>query len=89
MSDVHCEVTSGYITGEVKLGIYICLLASGSAHKFGELFDANPDHCMMLFYNMLKNWTIDAGIGNIDMGNYLDNEKEMARVSKVFLQKNR
>ena len=46
MYDVHCKTSGGYITDEVKMGITLHLLGSGSAHDLAVVFDISKNNCM-------------------------------------------
>ena len=80
----HCHTTGGYISGEVKLGISLRLLAGGDALDLTVMFDVGHRWCKQILYDVLNNWIVEINLGNIDIEAYLSNEDELKRVSKGF-----
>ena len=80
----HCHTTGGYISGEVKLGISLRLLAGGDALDLAVMFDVGHRWCKQILYDVLNNWIVEINLGNIDIEAYLSNEDELKRVSKGF-----
>ena len=74
----------GYISGEVKLGITLRLLAGGSALDLGVIFNVTPNHCNTIMLYVLSNWIIRVNIGDINMGDYLYDNDAMTKVSDGF-----
>lgn len=53
MHDVHCMSTGGYIVGEVKVAITLCLLSGGDALDLAIIFDIESCHCNVLMYSIM------------------------------------
>ena len=56
-----------FISGEVKLAIVIRLLAGGDYLDLAVIFDAHSDHFTRVLYDVLLNWVILTGIGDLHM----------------------
>ena len=48
----------GYISGKVRLGVTLKLLAGGSALDLGVIFNVTPNHCNTIMLYVLSNWII-------------------------------
>ena len=84
MHIAHTATSGGYLSGEVKLAITLCMLAGGSALDLAALFDVSSSHCQALFIDVLQSWIIKTNIGEIDVESYLDDVSAMRRVSVGF-----
>ena len=84
MYDANVATTGGFISGEVKLGIAIRLLAGGDAYDLAVIFDIHFDHCKRILHEVLLKWVIKTGIGDLNMVKYLGDKEAMERVSKGF-----
>ena len=82
--NANCETTGGFISGEVKMGITIRLLAGGDPLDLAIVFDVSSCHTKTIMYYVINKWIIPSKIGDIDMKSYLEDEEAMARVSKGF-----
>lgn len=82
--NANCETTGGFISGEVKMGITIRLLAGGDPLDIAVIFDVSPSHTKTIMYDVITNWIIPSKVGDIDIKSYLEDEEAMARVSKGF-----
>ena len=76
--------SGGFISGEVKLGITLRMLAGGSALDLAILFDVSESHVQKIFLSVLKDWVICSNIGNIDIESYLKNDEAMKKVAIGF-----
>ena len=80
----HCKTSGGWVSGKIKLGITLRLLAGGDSYDLGVLFDISPKHCHVIMHEVLKNWIIDTNIGDINITKYLNDDERMNRVSEGF-----
>ena len=80
----HERTSGGYISGETKLGMILCLLTDGDSYDLGVIFDISSKSCDQISYEVLKNWIIDSKIGEINMKDYLNDLSDMEEVSKGF-----
>ena len=53
MYDVNLLITGGYISGEIKLGVTLSLLAGDGALDLGAIFDIASKTCHNIFYEVL------------------------------------
>ena len=63
----HCHTSGGYISGEVKLGISLRLLAGGDALDLSVIFDVGYRWCRQILYDVLNHWIVGINLGEIDM----------------------
>ena len=84
MYDANVKATGGYISGEVKLAIALRMLAGGDSYDLAVIFDVHFDHCSRILQEVLLNWVIKTGIGDLNMVKYLGDKEAMARVSAGF-----
>ena len=76
--------SGGYVSGEIKLAIALCLLAGGSSLDLAVIFDISESHCRQIFLHVTKNWIVQPNIGKIDIESYLKDEARMKKYQKVF-----
>ena len=84
MFDANVKTTGGYISGKVKIGIILRLLAGGDTLNLGVIFDITSKTCHNMLYEVLLHWVINTGIGYINMKKYLNDEQTMACISDGF-----
>ena len=84
MYDAHVKTTGGYISGKVKLAITLRMLAGGDSYDLAVIFYVHFDHCTRILHEVLLNWIIKNGIGDLNMMKYLKDEEAMAKVSDGF-----
>ena len=84
MYDDHVRTSGGYVSGEVKLGIALRLLAGGDAMDLGVIFDVTSINCTLFLYKVLLDWIVKTDIGDINMVKYLGDKEAMAKVSAGF-----
>lgn len=84
MYDANEIIICGFIVGEVKLGIILCLLAGGDALDLGIVIDIHSTTCHHILHDVLLHWIIKMDIGNINMIKHLRNDDAMACVSAGF-----
>ena len=72
------------MSGKVKLGITLRLLAGGDALYLAVMFDVHSDHCTKIIYDILLKWIINTDIGDMNMTRYLGDKAAMLKVSKGF-----
>ena len=89
MYDAHVKTYGGYISGEVKLDVTLCLLAGGNALALGVIFDIIPGKINTITFSVLRNWVKKPNIGGINMHAYLNNNNAMENVSIGFSQRSR
>ena len=53
--NANCETTGGFISGEVKMGITIRLLAGGDPLDIAVIFDVSPSHTKTIIYDVITN----------------------------------
>ena len=85
--DTHVLLTSGYISGKVKIVVTLRLPSGDFKYDIVVIFDIEDRHCPNLCYEVLLDWIIKPNIGNIDMIKYLCDEYAMAKVSKSFAKR--
>ena len=73
MHHAHVQTSGGYISGELKLGIALGLLAGGDALYLGALFDISTMWCKDIFYQVLSQWIVDINLGGMNMDTYPSN----------------
>ena len=84
MYDANVHTTCVYIAGEVKVAITPRLLSSGNALDLGVIFDISSGTITSTLTDVLFNWIIKAGIGEINMTKFLSDPDAMANVSAGF-----
>ena len=84
MYDANVKATGGYISGEVKLAIALRMLAGGDSYDLAVIFDVHYDHCNRILQEVLVNWVIKTGIGDLNMVKYLGDKEAMSRASAGF-----
>ena len=84
MYEAHVKTAGGYISGEVKLAIALRMLAGGDSYDLPVIFDVHFDHCTRILHEVLLNWIIKTGIGDLNMVKYLRHKEAMAKVSAGF-----
>ena len=82
--DANVETNCGFILGEIKLVIDICLLADGDALDLVVMFDIHSNHCSRILHDVLLNWAIITGIGNLNMKHTLVIKMESRRIVEDF-----
>jgi len=87
MHRAHVLTSGGYISGEVKLGITLRLLAGGDALDLGALFDVSSNWCRDIFYEVLEYWIVSPNLGGMNIKEYLSNPEALRRVSAGFSQR--
>ena len=87
MFNENVKTTGGFISGKVKLAIAIRLLAGGDALDLAVIFDIHSDHCTRILYDVLLNWVIVTGIGDLNMTKYLGDKDAMENVNRVFVKR--
>ena len=83
MYDANVHTTCVYIAGEVKVAVTLRLLSSGNALDLGVIFDISSGTTSTLT-DVLFNWIIKAGIGEINMTKFLSDPDAMVNVSAGF-----
>ena len=84
MYDANVCTTGGYIAGEVKLAVTLRLLAGGDALDLGVIFDISSTTITSILIDVLRDWIIKTGVGDINMTKYLGDKDAMAKVSAGF-----
>ena len=84
MHYAHKLTTSGYVSGEVKLAITLCLLASGDAYDLAVIFDISPRWCQYIMLDVLKNLILEINLGKIDIATYLSDDDAIQKVNNGF-----
>ena len=84
MFNANVETTGGFILGEVKLNISIRLFDGGDALDLAAIFDIHSDHCTRIMHDVLLNWVIITGIGDLNINKHIDDKDEMEKVSRGF-----
>lgn len=84
MYDKNVKTTGDHISGEVKLGAIICLLARCDALYLDITFNITSKLCHNMLYEVLFHLVINTGIGCININKYINDEHVMACVSTVF-----
>ena len=84
MHQAHVDTCGGYVSGEVKLGITLRMLAGGDSLDLGAIFDISVSHIRAIFIDVVEHWIVDNNIGNINMAAYLDNPEALTKVSLGF-----
>ena len=77
----------GYIPGEVKVAIALRLLAGGCHFDLAVIFDVSPNHCKVIFTQVLRDWIIKPNLGKINMEAYLRDITTMKVVSNGFARR--
>ena len=77
----------GYIPGEVKVAITLRLLAGGCHFDLAVIFDVSPNHCKVIFTQVLRDWIIKPNLGKINMEAYLRDITTMKVVSNGFARR--
>ena len=54
MHRAHAATSGGYVSGEVKLGITLRLLAGGDILDIDAIFDISYDWCKTIAYEVLR-----------------------------------
>ena len=80
----HAKTSGGYISGEVKVGIALRILAGGNPYDLGVLFDIYPKHCNLIMFEVLSKWIIHPKIGGIDFYRFINDNEAMRKVSDGF-----
>ena len=75
----HIASSGGFISGKVKTGITLRMLAGGSALDIAILF-----HVQKIFLSVLNDWVICSNLGNIYVESYLKNAEAMKKVAIGF-----
>ena len=84
MYDANVSTSGGYISGEVKVAVTLRLLAGGDALDLGVIFDISSGTITSLLTDVLMDWIIKTGIGDINMTKFLGDPDAMAKVSAGF-----
>ena len=84
MYDAHVETTGGYIAGEVKMAVTLCLLAGCDTLDIAVIFDVSPGHLGIIIYYVLIDWVKQPNLGGINMNKYLNDVHDMASISSGF-----
>ena len=80
----NIETTGSFISGEAKLAIAIRLLAGGDALYLVVIFNIHSDHCTWILYDVLLNWVIVTGIGDLNTTKYLGGKDTVENISRGF-----
>ena len=83
----HLKTSGGYISGEVKLGIMLRILAGGNLYDLGVLFDIYPKHCNLIIFNVIYKWIVTPKIESIDFYGYLNDIDPMSKVNDGFAKR--
>ena len=81
------STTGGYISGEIKLGITIRVLAGGSKYDIAALFDIHPRTVGKIFWFVLRNWIDNDEFYDLNTLNYLNDKARMDETSRSFSEK--
>ena len=66
------------------MGITIRLLAGGDVYDLSIIYHAHFDHYKRILYEVLLQWLIHTGIGDLNMLKYLGDKEVTTRVSHGF-----
>ncbi len=58
----------GFILGEIKVALTLCLLAGGSYLDLALLFETGQTYAYSIFCNVIKNWMLDDRLVKISVG---------------------
>ena len=80
----HKESCGGFICGEVKLALSLRILAGGSYLDVSEIFHVLPNTCYPILHKMTKEWIVMNKEFNINIIDYLENNKKMNETAFEF-----
>ena len=80
----HEGSTGGFVSGEVKLGLTLRLLAGGSYLDLALLYEVGPSYAYEIFHDVVKNWLLDKRLVNIHGIEYVTDEERLEKVAMEF-----
>lgn len=80
----HDQSTGGFISGEIKVALTLCILAGGSYLDLALLFETGQTCVYEIFHNVIKNWILDDRLVKINGLDYISDEEMMAEVAHQF-----
>ena len=84
MNNDHVNSTGGFISGEVKLALTLKLLVGSTYMNIALLYKIGVTYAYKILHDIVCNWINDDKLVNINGEDYLNNNKQMAKVTNDF-----
>jgi hypothetical protein len=85
----HEHSTGGFISGEVKVAITLCILGGGSYLDLALLFESSFNHTHKIFMYVVHDWLVHDSFYPINGVAYCRDKQQMQEVALQFSQASR